>query len=475
MAIGMGIGAFAEGLAGGMQLGLSIKKMGEEDALKSDLKAAQTETTEKYGNEVTDESLAYMGRKSAAALMKAGQHDKAREFLKWSEESDTKANTRQFAAGLRQIDMGDLDSFDKTLGKLGAAKGYGPEIGVGFARGDDGKIISNKGGDGETYYRLKVTPPGAKEPVLQDVPASRLKDTYARWFNPLTAYESEKSQSADKSKRDADITDYERKKKIDTQYADPERSKKERVEAIDSLRKRETGGKAFDDLPDTDKETAIQKEIGLRRGTSASVPPAGPSVVMDRATGQPVRTGSSASAAQTPGGDQDQPSTSAASAGIPSRRIASAGQGSISPGLSGARQQASDQDISALEGELAGLDQQINETRARSRNPEAATMLLGPLETKRSDAANRLMLARESRLPPRGPAIPSPQPKYAEISSIDAAISQLRARGGGYDRDIAQMEERKRQLLEEANASNRGLMQQQSSSQAPGLMSQRPF
>lgn len=453
MGVGMGIGAFAEGLASGLALGDSIQKSMDERKLKENLASARKEATDKFGPDLNDEGYSYMMKKSASAMMEAGRTDDAYKFLKWSEEADTKHNTKQFAAGLRQIDMGDLEGFDKTLGKLGKAKGYGPDVGVGFARGDDGKIITNKTPDGQTFYRLKVTPPGATEPVLQDVPAARLKDVYARWFNPQTAYEAERAQTADKSKRDADITDYERKKQIDSKYADPDKAKKERVEAIDSLRKRDANGKSFDDMADAEKEAAIKKEIELRRGA-----PAGPAaqglapVIMDKATGQPVK-------------QPTAPGLSRAGQPAPASQAQGLGAGAMTrPAAQPASPNAPlmPDEIAALEAEGTAIDNRISDTLARSRSPEAAETLIGPMRAARADLDNRIRLAKEQRgVATASPAAGQPPPDLArrsvELDDINRQLGELRNRqgGAGYGESIASLEARRGALLEELNAARR--------------------
>jgi hypothetical protein len=522
MGFGMGLGAFAQGLAGGLALGESIQRSSEERALKSEIAAATEEVKTQFGDKfgsdeataalnsristiytksgrlddarkagalsdasrarheesalkaglktasdeakakfgdgdggLTDEGVAYMTKRSAAAFMAAGQPEKAREFLKWAEESDTKANTKRFANGLRQIDMGDFDGFDKTLGKLGGAKGYGPEVGIGFARGDDGKIITNRGPDGETYYRMKITPPGATEPVLQDVPKSRMKDAYARWFNPQAAFEAEQAAGASKSKREADIKDYETKKGIDARAADPQRVAKERGEAIDNLRKRDFSGKTFDDLADPQKEAEISKELGLRRGAAqtgglmSGAPGLGGgtsrAVVMDRATGQPVKQPQAAGPA---------PNATTAPAGLPPAYPTSRQTSGTAP------PSRPEDEIASLQSEAASLDQQIADTQARSRNADAAEVLLQPLRAKRADVDSRLRAVQESRsiTPSATVARPDVAQKSGELDKISQQLGEIQNRPGGaaaYRDTVDALQQRKAALLDEQNADRR--------------------
>ena len=466
MGFGMGLGAFTQGLAGGLAIGDALKKTAEEDKLKGELSTIRQEAKEKFGdNALSDESYAYITKRSAAAMMAAGKVDEAKKFMTWADEAQTKANTQIFANGLRQIDTGDLDGFDKTLGKLGSEKGYGPQVGVGFARGDDGKIISNKGADGETYYRLKVTPPGAKEPVLQDVPAGKLKDVYARWFNPQAAFEADQAKSAEKSKRDADIKDYETKKGIDNKYADPQRATKDRGEAIDGLRKRDFSGKSFDDLPEQQKESEIQKELTLRRGSgstsapglsgggsSSPPPPSGRSVVMDRATGQPVKK-PEPSAGGTGLAAQPQPN---AAPGLPkayptSRQMAGP--------LAG---QQPEDDLAAMQKEVSDLDRQIADTQARSANPDQAEVVLGPMRMKRAALDMRLKEAQGQRTitpaPNQSTAPPDIARRSADLDQVNKQIADIQSRPGGsaaYRDSLQSLEQKRGALLEELNAARR--------------------
>lgn len=427
MSLGVGLGSFMKGMVQGYGIGRDIAKQNEVDTRNQRIREATQETKDKFGDVLSDEAYTHMMKKQALIYAESGDMSKAEEFRKWSDSQDAKSGTKLFARGLAQFQNGDLDGGFRTTQELARLKGYGDV----FDMKSWQPIVD---GDGKRLgTRVTMAGPDGKA-VTQDIPAGREAEVLARAANPPAAFEAETKRRDASAKSRGELAEYEEKKKIDQRYAGGENPTKQREDAIKALRdnSRTFGAKSdktFDELDDAGKEAEIAREIRLRRpGTSpqASAPGASPSpgigavaAPQASAAAAPARRGGyvNDTVGQTMTVPQAQARAGigapAAAAGNPQPPAPPPGLGRVAtptaaapaaaaqgPGMQ-ARAGAPADDAAMARADLAKLDQEIEQVTSRSKNETAATMLLGPLTSKRAQLQNEIDTIERSRATPR--------------------------------------------------------------------------
>jgi hypothetical protein len=125
-------------------------------------------------------------------------------------------------------------------------------------------------------------------------------------------------------------------------------------------------------------------------------------------------------------------------------------------------------ELTALEAEGQKLDAQMQQTAQRSKSPEAAEMLLGPLRAARAEVDNRIRLAQQARGTASRPAPPPPNAS-ADLAEVDRRLAEVKQRGSGYEGTIQELEAKRNALIEQQNQARRTGGVQSASPAAPGL------
>lgn len=236
MGIGMGLGAFVEGMDRGMAMRERMDARNERRANKKALSAIDTEAKTAYDeavksgdaqeNSYDDFWMKYALPKRTAELMRQGEIDQARALKEWGESDAAKSGGKLFASALLKAQTGDAGGALDDAISAAKIKGY---MDHGYELKSKDEI---KDGDGNLVgYRLTVTN-GEGEEFQQDVAPADVAKVVATFVNPEAAFQSQMDASAKKTakdeeekarqtKRGEEMSDYEAKKEIDKKYKDP--------------------------------------------------------------------------------------------------------------------------------------------------------------------------------------------------------------------------------------------------------------
>ena len=378
--LGIGLGAFVDGIEQGMNLRDRVDERGRTDAARQAVEGIEADTQKAFSAEVEAGKAdpdqydkfwtTYALPKLAAERRKAGDIKGALALQEWGESEAAKEGGRLFSGAMIKAQTGDAAGALEDAIAASKVKGYLDAdievIGQEPIQDAEGNLIgfrlSMKGADGEETQQ---------DVAVADVP--RLISTFV---NPEAAWESQVSTRAKGAERQAGLEDYETKKKIDAKYKDGDGdSAKRRTDAIKSLRERLDGGlvgddPSFDDLSPDEQEKLIQQELELQTGKPAAAAqpgaarPAPGKVLVDENTGQVVTP--SQAPAETP------PAPAAPSAPVPAtanrRPVADANGAAAQPAAATVGSNGRAQAVS----EAATLIQQGGDPEAIARRLTAA-------------------------------------------------------------------------------------------------------
>ncbi|WP_146177471.1 hypothetical protein [Breoghania corrubedonensis] len=248
----------------------------------------------------------------AKPYLEAGDMEGARRVREWGESAAAKRGGQYALKAMTLAQQGKLGEALTAAQKAAEVRGY---LNHGFSFGKQEPIQDQ---DGNVLgYRVHMTDADGKE-TTQDVSVGQIPAMLGTFINPEAAFNTQIAAQTANAKTEHDIATYKRKKEIDRSYADPQKA---RSSAVNALRKRFDGtmdDQIFDDMPAAKQEELIKRymetemgrPVGLAGGAekpaiaqpSAPQPTAasaGRSVVVDKATGQPVEMTTSAPAAPT--------------------------------------------------------------------------------------------------------------------------------------------------------------------------------
>ena len=318
MSFGVGLGAFMEGMQGGMKIRTEMDDRKRQKVLddrrdkeyERQLKQRDTidqiglDTRTKFKEEVTagraeekdfDNFFSnYALPRMRNEMLLSGDIQGAESLTKWGETTSAREGSRLFSSALVKAQTGDHAGALADAIKAGQVQGYmdhGYELlGQDVLQDPTGKQIG---------FRLRVKKPDGTE-VDQDIRTEDIPQLVATVANPQAAFESYRKNAEASAKDRKELDTYAAKKDIDRRYAG---TGKDRVAAITNLRKRMDGGigedePKFDDLPADKKESLIAEEISLMRGETApglggtgdtsgqAARGAGRKVIVDQVTGE---------------------------------------------------------------------------------------------------------------------------------------------------------------------------------------------
>ncbi|WWT39865.1 hypothetical protein [Microcystis phage Mwe-JY07] len=407
MSLGVGLGAFMDGVQRGYGLGERMREQGEARDRKQQMQTIARETKDKFGDVLSDDAYDYMARRQAAVYAEAGDTTKAEQYRTWAEGREARQGTKLFARGLVQFQGGDIEGGFRTAQELARQKGYGDVFNL-----ESWQPIVDS--EGKTLgHRVVIKGPDGK-PMTQDIPRGREQQLFAQIANPQAAFEAEQRQREGAAKSQREITEYRQKKEIDRDVGSTGNDQKRREDAIKALRdnSRTFGPKqaqTFDELGEAEKEAEIAREIKLRRGDAVASPAGAPQTAAPGIAPQPG-SAAGAPAAGSPqrrGGYVNDVNGQALT--VPQAQQKAAGLGAVAapqaapaapaaappspparpPGL-GIDRAAMQADDDLAREDLAKVERDIAQVTSRSRDPTAAAALLGPLQTRRQELQNKL-------------------------------------------------------------------------------------
>lgn len=186
---GIGLGAFVNGLSGGMQLGQQFKQMRNQKAIgeireqgMADAKLARQADIDagKDAKDLASYYLSSTGPKIRDKMLELGMEQEAMQWDSWLSDRKTKAGVEDWANGVKAFAMGDFDAATNSLIKAYNNNSYFPD---GYSiegkevlenggvriniKGKDGKVFSQDFNNTEDMLRTWVTV-GSPEQVFQN-------------------------------------------------------------------------------------------------------------------------------------------------------------------------------------------------------------------------------------------------------------------------------------------------------------------
>lgn len=329
MGFGMGLGAFTDGMARGLQLRGDIedrktaaddrerRRTIEDETMaweREDRAYAVRQRSEAEGDKNAIRDITAGARDEFDRGVEAGEYDpkefdefwdsfamprlttelleqgkfaEADALESWSESKAARKGGRKFAEAMFKANTGDMDGALEAAFDAAKTKGY---IDSDFAFKGKEEIVDAAGNI--LGYQLTMVDDEGNEHV-QDVAIDDVPKFISTIVNPEAAWTSQQAAAAKASERQAKITDelvvHEGKAAIDDRDNDAE----QRAAAIKTVRERNDaavtmgGGTPFDQLAADQQEKLIADELALQRGSAQPAVPT-PNVIVDQNTGVAV-------------------------------------------------------------------------------------------------------------------------------------------------------------------------------------------
>ncbi|MDA4845959.1 hypothetical protein [Hoeflea poritis] len=316
MSLGIGIGAFVDGLNAGIQTRETIDRTREKRQRKQRLSDITAETDQAFQQAVASGEaseadydrfwMTFALPKLHAEMLKAGDFEGARSLMEWGHTSEAREGARLFMSSLAKAQTGDpAGALDDAI-SAAKVKGY---VSTDYKlksqeelRTEDGQLIG---------YRLTIQTDEGEEIEqdvrLEDIPqiVSTLANPQAAWETQLAKREKQaekdEKETAAAKQRAAGLEDYEAKKRIDRKYKTDDKDYEKQYQA--AFKNRMETDFAFQELSDEEKDRVVREDLQRSRsyateqkagaGVSASDTPITPkkaqeNLLVDTVTGQPV-------------------------------------------------------------------------------------------------------------------------------------------------------------------------------------------
>lgn len=234
---GIGLGAFAEGLANGIRLGSDYNKAQYEksqlEKAQKDQKANETFDAEsqqqfdagvKEGrykpDDLTNFLVQYRGPQKAALLMQQGDYQGAKLWKDWYTSEAAQRGTQLFGTALLKAQTGDVSGAIDTAVEAAHTKGY---LDHSYTLGAKDPIKDDQGNI--TGYRVHLKNTGGDD-LQWDVTRDNVESGITSFFNPEAAYQSRLDAKKSRDKAKLELETYGTKKGIDEQYAQRDDARK---------------------------------------------------------------------------------------------------------------------------------------------------------------------------------------------------------------------------------------------------------
>jgi hypothetical protein len=255
MSLGVGLGAFMDGMQQGIGIRQGIDARREQQRNRQALDTIETDTRAEFDKRVKAGTaqegdferfwLDYALPRRVNEMLRQGDPDSARKLQEWGESNAAKRGAKLFGSAMLKVQTGDHDGALKDVIEAAKVKGY---IEHGYELVGQEPITDGSGS--VVGYRLKIKE-GDGDTLEQDIAVEDLPRLIATFANPDAAWASQQEAQAAQRKRMEDLEDHEAKKKIDRKYSD---------DPADDYRKaRDTLMKNDLDFPDMTPEEQDQR------------------------------------------------------------------------------------------------------------------------------------------------------------------------------------------------------------------------
>lgn len=228
MSFGIGLGAFVDGFAKGVNIRQGLDAAREKRENKAALTKIDTDAQSQYdqkvaaGEEQPDNFenfwKQYALPKRKMEMIRQGDYAGARQLEEWGNSDSALQGGKLFSSAMLKAQTGDAAGALQDAIKAGQVKGYldhGYELlGQEDIKDDRGNTVG---------FRLKVKMPGGKT-IDQDIAVGDVGKIVATFANPDAAWQSQQAAAEEKRKRGQGLEDYESKKKIDQKYEKPDKN-----------------------------------------------------------------------------------------------------------------------------------------------------------------------------------------------------------------------------------------------------------
>jgi hypothetical protein len=294
--LGLALGAFTQGFANGVNMGLQLKEISKQNRLKQSLQGitesgkTQFEADVAAGKQDPNDFDAYYANhivpQYANQLLMEGEPDKASAWTDWATSTAAKKATKQFGIGLQQFQAGDINGAIASMQRAADTNGYGPDGKMSIAE------IYDEDAGGVTGYRVGYTLADGTT-HSKNVATADLPSFFAATINPQSAFELQQAQAAEEAKATREVSTYKRKKQADVelgttpgamtqaQYQNAIQEERKAIEA-NSLTDPE-----LKDLTGAEKEAMAKANVDQRLGRATGV--SEPQVTVDPTTGEQVQ------------------------------------------------------------------------------------------------------------------------------------------------------------------------------------------
>jgi hypothetical protein len=328
--LGIGLGAFTQGLTQGLGIRRQMDQDAEDKKDREDQRARQAKLDAEHEQDraydlrqrdraeknqdavdaINEDARTEFQKEVADGTVKAGDFDAfydqyympkmrnelllqgdmqgAKALQDWSDSEGARKGRKLFSQAIMKAQAGDPGGALDDAIAAGKVQGY---LDHDYEISDKEEIKDASGN--LVGYRVTLKSDGKE--VHQDIALDDVPTVVATFANPDEAWRSQQAAAASKKKRAEDLQDYGTKKAIDAQYDAPKR----RQDAIKSLQDDEKNAaaglgddpnyKPFSKMSPEEQEQAISARVALMNGSNAgssAVPT--PKVIVDNSTGQAV-------------------------------------------------------------------------------------------------------------------------------------------------------------------------------------------
>jgi len=322
MGLGIGLGAFTDGLSRGIGIRRDqeefdlakedrLRRIGQEqedrrfeieERERAKSKRSERESVAEEARDVFDEKVA-SGEMSEAdfntfwedytiprlrnVLLEQQDYEGAAALDEWADSQDAKRGGKLVGSVLLKAQTGDHDGALEDVIEVSKINGY---------LNSDYEIVNAEPVEDEQGnklgYRLDIqTDDGI---VQQDIALQDIPQIISTFANPAAAFQSQLESRAAQSTRRQELEDFATKESIKASAASGKDAAKLRADAIKSIEDERSDSleemPSFYNLPKDEQESMINQRISVMTGEDATVVPE-PTMLVDQEFGQAVPTG----------------------------------------------------------------------------------------------------------------------------------------------------------------------------------------
>lgn len=300
MTLGIGLGAFTEGLEAGYGLRQKIDAGRRAKKNRDALDQIDTDARTQYDAAVADGSqkvgsyeqfwLQYALPKRRMEMIKQGDYAGARALSEWGESDAALRGGKLFSSAMLKAQTGDAAGALEDAIQAGQVKGY---IDHGYELAGQEEIKDEAGN--VLGYRLNVKDQNGKT-FQQDIAIADIPKVVSVFANPDAAWQSQVAAQQRQKERKEDLEDFTKKEKVKADLKTTDHTKA----YTDARKARLENDLSFADLSPEEQDAVVRKDLeaaesyaNSKKGTpSASAAPAEPSskrIIVDEATGEPIQ------------------------------------------------------------------------------------------------------------------------------------------------------------------------------------------